>query len=392
MQEKKSLIFQGISSTIIIVMLLAAAVSYNGKLFGTKTSELLKFKPKEDTQIPIEQLLEAGYDNYKLDNVSDGIWNLVNSQGEEQGKVITSISFSKKVYGYAGTIPMLIFINSENIIEKIHLLDNYETPRFIRSVVNGGIVEQWIGKNINEALAHKNPDFVSGATMSSDAINISVRRSLLALQECNQSAFSVIGEWNSKTWAALLVIMSGVFMAFYTKHKKLRVLQMVINTVVLGFYCGQFISISLIVGWLGNGVNLIAKISLVLMVILALIMPMLFNKKQFYCMWLCPFGSAQELAGKLTKTKWNIPTGVAKYLKHTRKVILVLLFALMWLGVGFDIANYEPFAAFLFGHAGAIVTVIAILSIVLSLFVSRPWCRFACPTGQLLRWCQRITK
>jgi len=392
MQEKKSLIFQGISSTIVIVMLLAAAVSYNGKLFGVKTSELLKFNTNEDAQIPIEQLLEAGYDNYKLDKEVDGIWNLVNNQGEEQGKVIKSISFSKKVYGYAGTIPMLIFINSENVIEKIHLLDNYETPRFLRSVVNGGVVEQWIGINVSEALGHKNPDFVSGATMSSDAINISIRRSLLALQESNQSTFSVISEWNSKTWAALLVIMSGVFMAFYTKHKNLRLLQMTINTVVLGFYCGQFISINLIIGWLGNGVNLIAKISLVLMVVLALIMPMFFNKKQFYCLWLCPFGSAQELAGKLTKTKWNIPAGVAKYLKHTRKAILILLFALMWLGVGFDIANYEPFAAFLFGHAGAIVTVIAILSILLSVFVSRPWCRFACPTGQLLRWCQRITK
>ena len=392
MQEKKSLIFQGISSTIVIVMLLAAAVSYNGKLFGVKTSELLKFNTNEDAQIPIEQLLEAGYDNYKLDKEVDGIWNLVNNQGEEQGKVIKSISFSKKVYGYAGTIPMLIFINSENVIEKIHLLDNYETPRFLRSVVNGGVVEQWIGINVSEALGHKNPDFVSGATMSSDAINISIRRSLLALQESNQSTFSVISEWNSKTWAALLVIISGVFMAFYTKHKNLRLLQMTINTVVLGFYCGQFISINLIIGWLGNGVNLIAKISLVLMVVLALIMPMFFNKKQFYCLWLCPFGSAQELAGKLTKTKWNIPAGVAKYLKHTRKAILILLFALMWLGVGFDIANYEPFAAFLFGHAGAIVTVIAILSILLSVFVSRPWCRFACPTGQLLRWCQRITK
>jgi len=392
MQEKKSLIFQGISSTIVIVMLLAAAVSYNGKLFGVKTSELLKFNTNEDAQIPIEQLLEAGYDNYKLDKEVDGIWNLVNNQGEEQGKVIKSISFSKKVYGYAGTIPMLIFINSENVIEKIHLLDNYETPRFLRSVVNGGVVEQWIGKNVSEALVHKNPDFVSGATMSSDAINISIRRSLLALQESNQSTFSVISEWNSKTWAALLVIISGVFMAFYTKHKNLRLLQMTINTVVLGFYCGQFISINLIIGWLGNGVNLIAKISLVLMVVLALIMPMFFNKKQFYCLWLCPFGSAQELAGKISKTKWNIPAGVAKYLKHTRKAILILLFALMWLGVGFDIANYEPFAAFLFGHAGAIVTVIAILSILLSVFVSRPWCRFACPTGQLLRWCQRITK
>ena len=392
MQEKKSLIFQGISSTIVIVMLLAAAVSYNGKLFGVKTSELLKFNTNEDAQIPIEQLLEAGYDNYKLDKEVDGIWNLVNNQGEEQGKVIKSISFSKKVYGYAGTIPMLIFINSENVIEKIHLLDNYETPRFLRSVVNGGVVEQWIGINVSEALGHKNPDFVSGATMSSDAINISIRRSLLALQESNQSTFSVISEWNSKTWAALLVIISGVFMAFYTKHKNLRLLQMTINTVVLGFYCGQFISINLIIGWLGNGVNLIAKISLVLMVVLALIMPMFFNKKQFYCLWLCPFGSAQELAGKISKTKWNIPAGVAKYLKHTRKAILILLFALMWLGVGFDIANYEPFAAFLFGHAGAIVTVIAILSILLSVFVSRPWCRFACPTGQLLRWCQRITK
>lgn len=390
MQKSNLRVIQSISSTILIIMLLAAVVSYNGKLFGKKTSQL--FKAEKSIQLPLEQLKDSGYDDYNIDKVSDGIWRLINQQGNKEGYVITSIVFSKSVYGYAGNIPMLIFIDKQNNIEKIHLLPNYETPRFLCNVIDNGIVKQWIGKSVEEALDDKKPEFVSGATMSSDAINISVRRSLLAFQNVNESAFSAFKEWNIKTIAAILVILSALFMAFYRKNKTLRTFQMVLNTIVLGFYCGQFISISLIVGWLGSGVNLIAKASLALMVVLALIMPMFFNKKQFYCLWICPFGSAQELAGRITKTKWKIPSEILKYLRHARKAILILLFASMWVGVGFDLVNYEPFAAFLLGHAGIAVTIIAIISIILSLFVDRPWCRFCCPTGQLLRWAQNLVK
>ena len=47
--------------------------------------------------------------------------------------------------------------------------------------------------------------------------------------------------------------------------------------------------------------------------------------------------------------------------------------------------DYEVFSAFVFQTASAFVLVLGIVVVVLSLFVPRPYCRFVCPTGTLLR-------
>lgn len=62
------------------------------------------------------------------------------------------------------------------------------------------------------------------------------------------------------------------------------------------------------------------------------------------------------------------------------------LLLLMWTGITFDLINYEVFSVFLFDQASLFVLVLAGVSLLLSLVVSRPYCRFVCPTGQLLRW------
>jgi nitroreductase len=65
-----------------------------------------------------------------------------------------------------------------------------------------------------------------------------------------------------------------------------------------------------------------------------------------------------------------------------------LVLATAWLslaiGLGMDFTVAEPFAAFKFQAAPASVLVLAGVFAVLSLFVPRAWCRFLCPTGQLL--------
>jgi len=385
-------VIENIANTILVILLLAAVVSYNGKLLGKKSEEIFgNAKSKSEIEAPTEQQLNAaGYTDCNLDVESKGIWSIEDRNGEELGTVISSIVFSKRVYGYAGPIPLLIFIDNNDVIKKVTVLENTETPRFMKHVIKKGIVDQWHDKSTKEALAMK-ADVVSGATMSCDAINKSVVRSINALNKSNRGFFDEMKDWNLKVWAALLVVISGIFMSFYARKRKwLRLIQVILNVVVLGLWCGQFISVSLIVGWLGNGVNMIAKISLSAMIISALILPILFKRKTFYCTWVCPFGSAQELAGKIIKKRWKIPYGAMKYLKYSRKVITIALFISMWFGIGFDIMNYEPFSAFLFNHAGWAVLTIAIISLVMSLFVDRPWCRFACPTGQILKWTEKI--
>jgi polyferredoxin len=57
----------------------------------------------------------------------------------------------------------------------------------------------------------------------------------------------------------------------------------------------------------------------------------------------------------------------------------------MLTGTGFEWMDYELFSAFIFQSAATVVIVLAIVFVVLSVFVTRPYCRFVCPTGTLFK-------
>jgi polyferredoxin len=145
-----------------------------------------------------------------------------------------------------------------------------------------------------------------------------------------------------------------------------------------------------LLGWTANGMNLLTSLVVILMLTLAIVMPLFFNKKAYYCTWICPFGAAQELAGKLNRKKWQPGKKSMRVLKHLQTAITLSLFFSLWMGMATDIVNYEPFSAFLFRHASPIVLGIAGLSLLMAIITPRPWCRFACPTGQVLNWINKM--
>ena len=50
--------------------------------------------------------------------------------------------------------------------------------------------------------------------------------------------------------------------------------------------------------------------------------------------------------------------------------------------------DYELFSAFLFRRAAPLVLALAAVFFALSLVTPRPYCRFLCPTGTLIRFAQ----
>jgi Na+-translocating ferredoxin:NAD+ oxidoreductase RnfG subunit len=380
---------ESIANMVLLLLLLMAAVSYNGKLFGRKAEDL--FKSKEDAieiNIPTKkQLSELGLQNIQLQESAKGVWKT--SSEEQSEKVINTKAFSKGIYGFGGQVPMLMHIDKENRIQNILLLENNETPDFIQSIQEKGIIKQWFGKNYSEA-ADLKPDVLSGATMTSTAINRSITSSLAAISN-HKASINWLSVLDLKTIAALLVILLGIVVSFAFKgNKKLRTIQLILNTVILGLWCGKFISIKILLGWTSNGMNLLSSGIVFLMLILAVFMPLFFGKKAYYCTWICPLGSAQELAGKLKKKKWQPSKKAMGILKWSQTAITLSLFFCLWLGLAADIVDYEPFSAFIFQHASFAVLAIAIVSLVTAVFTPRPWCRFACPTGQVLNWTNKM--
>lgn len=112
-----------------------------------------------------------------------------------------------------------------------------------------------------------------------------------------------------------------------------------------------------------------------------------------FCGWICPFGTFQELISKIGKKifkkKFNffIPYKVDKYLRFFRYIVLAWVIYMTAITGKIIFDRVDPyFALFQFWTGEAAVSAFIILgaSAILSLFIERPFCKYACPYGAAL--------
>ncbi len=297
--------------------------------------------------------------------------------------VITTGEMGKKIMGYGGPTPLTVKVK-DGVVTDVVAGKNSESPEFFEGAFNY-LRDKWVGHKVSE-IQSQEPDAYTGATMSSNALNGNMQ---LALQQAGESTSEVTGAaWSASRIAVLIVALLGCILPLFKAFKKYRTLWLCVNVLVLGLWGGTFLSHALLVNWMSHGTNVLASLAVVLMLIAAFIYPLL-GKKQYYCTWMCPMGSLQELAGKVNKKhKWHMSPTTAKCLSQAGEMLWAILMLLMLTGVWSAWMDYELFTAFLFTAASPVVIAVAILFVVLSAFVPRPYCRFVCPTGCLLRLAQ----
>lgn len=300
--------------------------------------------------------------------------------------VLNTTSLTKKIMGYGGPTPVEITIENGKI-KKIKVLSNQETPEYIGAVVNSNLLDNYYGHTLEEA-ARMQPDAVSGATFSSTAVIKNVKAGVdYAMQQGETAAGTKEGQMklDYKFFVTLLIILCGAVIPLFVKNKLYRTIQLIMDVVVLGFWGGTFISYSLMVSYITNGITQIVMIPAAIMLLTAFIYP-LFGKADHYCNWLCPYGALQDLAGRCFKKKLQIPGKALRVLTAIREALWFALMWLLWTGLWFDWMGYEPFAAFFFLDVSPVVLGIAGGFLLLSFFISRPYCRFVCPTGSLFKF------
>ncbi len=297
--------------------------------------------------------------------------------------IILTEDIARDIKGYGGSIPLRITVTDAHIAS-IEVLPNSETPSFFRKVEQE-LIPGWIGLSVEEAL-NRQADAVTGATYSSQAVNETVLR---AMQLAAETLGDNIQEERSATALpfkqiiTLLVVLGACVLPFFLKSKRYRTIQLILNVVVLGLWSGTFLSYSLLVNYLSNGLNLRQAIVPVVILVVAFVYPF-FGRTGHYCNWVCPLGAIQELAGKCVRRKVKLPQHILRGLNRFHDWLWAALMLLMWAGVWFDWMNYELFLAFLFRQASVCLIAAAIVVVLLSAFVHRPYCRFICPTGKLL--------
>lgn len=112
-----------------------------------------------------------------------------------------------------------------------------------------------------------------------------------------------------------------------------------------------------------------------------------------FCGWVCPFGTIQEWVGKLGRKlfrrRYNqfIPARLDAVLRYTRYLVLAWVVYMTAASATLIFADYDPyFALFHFWTGETALSGLILLGVFLlgSLFVERPWCKYACPYGAVL--------
>jgi Na+-translocating ferredoxin:NAD+ oxidoreductase RnfG subunit len=316
-------------------------------------------------------------------NTVDTAWTEVyDRKNKKAGFILYTAPYSNTVYGFGGNTPLIIALNEKQQIIGTKLLENNETPSYVDYVTEEGLFERWNGLTIDAAL-NKEVDAISGATYTSKAVIRSFHKRM--------SLLSTVSPWRHKGFlpilkngCALAVILFALFCFFKPNiMKPYRLYLLGTSVIVLGVWQGVYLSMSGIYAGLSNSIPFLSQYVFFVILVLSVVIPLVTNK-QFYCTWLCPFGALQELTGKINKRKIRISSSIANILLFTRKLILLLIVFLLTLGIVTDISYIEPFPVFKIISASNFVLILAGSFVLLSAFINRPWCRFFCPTGQLL--------
>lgn len=373
-QKNKTFVLRLMSLFVIVLVISAAAILRDGKLFGHDMGEALATSAA------------VAVDNDTLEVLPDG------------AIVVNTRLLAKDVQGYGGPVALRIHIDKGGVVDNIEAEPNAETPDFFNHAKT--VMARWQGKTVDAAMAEQ-VDAVTGATFSSRAIIENVHRGLVyakqhaALGNASGAADSAdvqADAYLAKGWtiggiAALIVVLLGAVVPLLFNNRRWHNVQLVLNVVVLGLWTGTFVSYTLLMRLFSGGVS-IASLGVLAAPLLTVVVAMFYplaGKPGHYCAHLCPFGSAQELAGKLSRRKLHITSRLNKRLSIFRNVLWGVLMALMLTGTWTAWMDYELFTAFLYTSASAWVIVFALLFIVLSVWVPRPYCRYVCPTGYLFR-------
>jgi len=373
-RQRKGFVARLLSLVVVVLILAAAAILRDGRILGHDLREAHEAKAlKNDT----------------LEVTPDGAF------------VVNTKPLAKDVQGYGGPVPLKIHIK-DGRVAAVEAEPNAESPDFFNRAKE--LLNHWQNKSVDEALA-EDVDAVSGATFSSKAIIANMQRGLAYAKQHGQwgedgsagaadtSAPPIVGssvgalETSAPPIVALIVVLLGAVVPLFYNNRRLHLVQLAVNVVVLGLWTGTFVSYTLFLRIFAGGVSLSAIGALaapLLMLIVALIYP-LAGRSGHYCANVCPFGSAQELAGKLSRRKLRITPRVLKLLSVLRNLLWGVLMALLLTGTCTAWIDYELFTAFLYSSASVWVTVLAALFLVLSVWVPRPYCRFVCPTGALIK-------
>jgi hypothetical protein len=332
----------------------------------------------------------------RVDSGPRGGLFVLDEQGTEIGYAVRTMPYSREVVGYSGPTDVLAVFDAEDKGAGIAIRHSYDTPSHVEDVkLDYLFMERWNGRewdaiaeisDFNEAEIYS----VSGATRTSEAVMQSITHRLaIANGEAGLERSISFGLRD----VALLIFLAGGCLFAFRKSKsvqKWRWVYSVATIALLGFWLGDLIAQSLLVGWAESRVPWEATPGLVVFVVAAFLIPW-FTKQPLYCQFICPHGNLQRWAMKVMPARLKRPLpDDGKWIGRLIPVMLLfVVLGVSFLQLDLDLAGIEPFDAYLLKAAGLATILVAIAGLLLSLFFPMAYCKFGCPTGWLLEFVRR---
>lgn len=188
----------------------------------------------------------------------------------------------------------------------------------------------------------------------------------------------------------LVALISGAYLVLKKRSRKWIFVLMLFSLVYFGFYRkGCVCSI----GAIGNvslalfNSDYAIPIAALVFFVLPLVFSLFFGR--VFCGAVCPLGAIQDAV--LLK-----PVAIPGWFERSLRIIAYLYLGLAVLfaatGSGFIICRYDPFVGFFRMNAPVNMFVSGVVFLIVGMFIGRPYCRFFCAYGVLLRLCSRFSK
>lgn len=128
-------------------------------------------------------------------------------------------------------------------------------------------------------------------------------------------------------------------------------------------------------------------IAVSLFFLLPLVFTLFFGRT--FCASVCPLGAIQDL---VLLRPLTVPYWLAAGLRILAYLYLSLAVLFAATGSAFLICRYDPFVAFFRFGGNLNILIVGVCFLLVGLFIGRPYCRFFCPYGVILRQFSRLSK
>ena len=322
-------------------------------------------------------------------------YRALDANGKLIGAIIITDSITPAVKGYLGEIGSAVGIIVDGKTSLVAPVRHRETSYYMEMIFGSGLLEDMAGLDLSRPFP--DIDTVSGATVSSRAIIRDIReassraaRSLFGI-EVPPPVIPVRNPWTDwKTITIALLLGMSLLAGFAREPKLLREVVIVLNLVGIGFFLNTPLTLSALSKILT--LNLPGPENTLLILIFLYILISLPLQGRAYCRLVCPFGTLQQLAARLSPWQLNFTPGIVEHLPNIRRLVLaLLLFLATWIGwEGFT--EVEPFFSLFSLRLTSIMWVMVTFILMMSIFVRRFWCNTMCPTGTLLSILSRFVR